>query len=163
MQDSIEAAQLEPDVDHCLLQQLKEQIASLKHDLSNVGERITLLDEDRPDLTDVEDNLHNVLFKLSLQMKRLLSNKTSAVSSTSSASGVKLLRIDVPTFDGNIVNWAIFWEQFEATIHSKRQLLNADKLTYLRHALKDGTARQVIEGLSQAGDNYLEAINCLWK
>ena len=72
-------AQLKPDVDRCLLQQLKEQIASLKHDLSNVSERIALLDKDRPDLSDVEDNLDNVLFKLSLQIKLLMSDKTSAV------------------------------------------------------------------------------------
>ena len=50
-------AQLELDVDCCPLQQLKEQIASLKHDLSNVGERIALLDKDRPDLCNLEDNL----------------------------------------------------------------------------------------------------------
>ena len=102
-------------------------------------------------------------FKLSLQIKRQLSDKVSTVTSTSSASGVKLPRIDVPTFDGNIVNVVIFWEQFEAAIHGKHQLLNADKLTYLRHALKDGTARQVIGGLSQAGDNYPEATDFLRK
>ena len=37
VQESVDPAQLQPDVDHCLLQQLKEQVASLKHDLSNVG------------------------------------------------------------------------------------------------------------------------------
>ena len=159
----VEAAQLETDVDRCLLQQLDEQIASLKRDLSSVGERIALLEEDRPDLSYLEDALDKALFKMSLQIKRLLNDTPSNAPSTSSTSGVKLPRIDVPTFDGNIVNWVIFWEQFEAAIHSKHQLLNADKLTYLRYALKEGTARHVIEGLSQAGDNYPEAIDCLWK
>ena len=59
------------------------------------------------------------------------------------------------------MNWIIFWEQFEAAIHSKSSLSNADKLTYLRHALKDGATRQVIEGLSRARDNYPKAIDCL--
>ena len=135
------AAQLESDVDRCLLQQLEEQIFSLKRDLSNVGERIALLDEDRPDLSDLEVDLDKVLFKLSLQIKRLLSDKVSTASSISSASGVKLPRINVPTIDGNIVNWVIFWEQFEAAIHGKRQLSNTDKFTYLRHTLNDGTVR----------------------
>ena len=71
-----------------------------------------------------------------------------------------LLRIDVPTFDSNIMNWVVFWEQFDAAIHSKCQLSNADKLMYLRHALKDSMARQVIEGLLQAGDNFPVAIDC---
>ena len=101
------------------------------------------------------------MFKLRLQIKRLLSNMSSNAPSTLNASGVKLPRIDVPTFDCNIVNCVIFWEQLEAAIHSKRQLSNADKLTYLRHALKDGTTRQVMKGLSQAGDNYPKAIDCL--
>ena len=125
VQESVDAAQLEADVDRCLLQQLEEQIVSLKRDLSNVGERIALLDEDRPDLSDLsdlEDTLDKVLFKLSLRIKRLLNDTPSNALRTSNTSGVKLPRIDVPTFDGNIVNWAIFWEQFEAAIHSKRQL-----------------------------------------
>ena len=32
---------------------------------------------------------------------------------------------------------------------------------YLRHSLKDGAAKKVIEGLSQSGDQYAEAIMCL--
>ena len=65
------------------------------------------------------------------------------------------------TFKANVVNWVIFSEQFKAAIQDKRQLSNADKLMYLRHALKDRMARQVIEGLSQAGENDPEAIDCL--
>ena len=119
VQGRVDSALEEARVDRCLLQQLEEQAASLKRDLSNVGERIALLDEDRPDLADIEDTLDKALFKLSLQIKRLLNNTPSKAPSTSDSSGVKLPRIDVPTFDDNIVNWVIFWEQFEAAIHSK--------------------------------------------
>ena len=129
------------------MQQLEEQIAGLKHDLSNVGERIALLDKHRPDLSDLEENLDKILLKLSLQIKRLLSDKASTASNTSSASGVKLPRIDVPTFDGNIVNWVILWEQFEAAIHRKHQLSNTDKLTYLRHALKKWNGKASHRGI----------------
>ena len=163
VQEDVGSAQTKTEVDRCLLQQLDEQISSLKRDLSSVGERIALLEEDRPDLSNLEDALDKTLFKLSLQIKRLLNNTPSSAPSIPSSSGVKLPRIDVPTFDGNIMNWVVFWEQFEAAIHSKHQLSNADKLTYLRHALKEGAARHVIEGLSQAGDNYPEAIDCLRK
>ena len=67
-------------------------------------------------------------------------------------SGVQLPRIEVPTFDGNILNWQIFWEQFESAI-----------LTYLRDALKDGPARYIVSGLTQASESYGEAIKCLQK
>ena len=75
--------------------------------------------------------------------------------------GVQLPRIEVPTFDGNILNWQIFWEQFDSAIHNKSQLNDSDKLTYLRDALKDGPARYVIEGLTQMADSYQEAVRCL--
>ncbi len=45
------------------------------------------------------------------------------------------------------------------SIHSRRDISNAEKT--VRHSLKDGSARAVIEGLSQSGDQYLEAIASL--
>ena len=51
-------------------------------------------------------------------------------------------------FDGNILHWNMFWEQFEELIPSKTLLVNAEKLAYLRHALNSGLANEVIEGLS---------------
>ena len=72
--------------------------------------------------------------------------KEPAIETTGmpTTSGVNLPRIEVPTFDGNILNWRIFWEQFDSAIHSKSTLTDSDKLTYLRDALKGGPARSVI-------------------
>ena len=56
-------------------------------------------------------------------------------------SGVKLSKISVPIFDGKILNWKSFWEQLDATIHSKTWLNDTEKLMYLQDALKDGPAR----------------------
>ena len=81
-------------------------------------------------------------------------------SSATMAMGVKLPKIDVPTFDGNILNWQAFWEQFSIAIHERSSLSDTEKLVYLRHSLKDGAAK-VIEGLSRSGDQYAEAITCL--
>ena len=66
-----------------------------------------------------------------------------------SESRVKLPKIDVLTFDGNIIHWSKFWEQLEVSIHSKTHLRNVEKLAYLRHALTDGPALQPLEGLSR--------------
>ena len=64
-------------------------------------------------------------------------------------------------FDGHSLNWVMFWKQFEAAIYSNRQLSDTDKLTYLQQVVKNGTARDVNEGLSQAGNNYLKAVDRL--
>ena len=82
-------------------------------------------------------------------------------SSATMATGVKLPKIDVPTFDGNILNWQTFWEQFSIAIHECSSLSDTEKLVYLRHSLKDGAAKKVIEGLSRSGYQYAEAIMCL--
>ena len=74
---------------------------------------------------------------------------------------MKLPKLDVPTFDGDILHWRTFWEQFCIAIHDRPHLSNAEKLAYLRHSLKDGTAKSTIEGLSRSGDHYPEAVKCL--
>ena len=74
---------------------------------------------------------------------------------------VNLPRIEIPIFDGNIFNWYLFWEQFQAAVQDKPQLEEVDKLTYLRDALKDGPARNIIKGLTQTAESYQEPVRCL--
>ena len=76
-------------------------------------------------------------------------------------SRIHLPRIDVPTFDGNLLNRRKFLEEFETTIHNKTQFTSSYKLTYLRKALKDGPARLVVSGLTMTLENYTEVTMCL--
>ena len=74
---------------------------------------------------------------------------------------MKLLKLDVPTFDGNILNWKCFWEQFCISVHDCSSLSDSEKLVHLQHVLKDGSARHVIKCLSHSGEHYSEAVKCL--
>ena len=65
-------------------------------------------------------------------------------------AGVNLQTIDIPTFDGNILNLR-FWERFQADVQDKQHLAEIDKLTYLRDALKHGPACK--ERDTRAGTN----------
>ena len=80
-------------------------------------------------------------------------------------NGINLPCIEIPTFDGIILNWRLFWEQFQAAVHDKPHLVEIDKLTYLhvRDLLKDGPARNVIQGLTQMAESYMYqlTIKCL--
>ena len=67
----------------------------------------------------------------------------------------------MPTFDGDILGWKSFWEQFSVSIHTLLNLSNSEKLVYLQHTVKLGSAKQTIEGLSRTGDCYEEAVECL--
>ena len=55
----------------------------------------------------------------------------------------------------------IILETVDDLIQSKFQLSNPVKLVYLSQALKDGSPRPTIEGLSETGINYREAFTML--
>ena len=86
---------------------------------------------------------------------------TSRTSSSSEAKGLKIPKLEAPTFDGNILNWTHFWEQFSISIDEHSNLSNAEKFVYLQHSLKGGSAKSVIEGLSGTGEHYSKAVECL--
>ena len=117
------------------------------------------MDGDVSKLSDHEATVSKVIFDVGLKIRRLLHTPVPVVH----RDGIKLPKIDVPTFDGDIMDWRRFWEQYEISIHSRTQLTDTEKLAYLRQALKNGPARNVIEGLSGTGSNYAEAIECLKK
>ena len=81
--------------------------------------------------------------------------------SVKDSSGVKLPKISVPTFDGNLLHWRSFWEQFSISVHDRDSLSNTEKLVYLQQSLKGGSAKGVIEGLSHTGADYDEAVESL--
>ena len=69
--------------------------------------------------------------------------------------------MEVPTFDGNVLNWTTFWEQFSISVHDRTNISEPEKLVYLQQALKDGSAKHTIEGLSRSGNQYNETVDCL--
>ena len=83
--------------------------------------------------------------------------------STQEPKGVRLPKLEVSTFDGNVLNWTTFWEQFFVSVHSRTNISDTEKVVYLQQALKDSTAKHAIEGLSRTGDDYCnsEAVECL--
>ena len=153
-------------LDVCLLQQYEEQLRDLKAELGKISSDLLAMDLDKSDeLCQAQSRLENNIFSCGLNIKKLLASvptTTTASAPTSvESSGVKLPRIDVPTFDGQVINWNSFWEQFNISIHSRTKLSNTEKLVYLKQSLKDGTAKGVIEGLSKSGEHYEEAIKSL--
>ena len=121
-----------------------------------------LADDDK--LFEPQDSLESQVFDYSVTIKKLLSSASGASEAStppSNSKGVKLPKLDVPTFDGNILNWRSFWEQFSISVHDLAHLSDSEKLVYLQQSLKGGSAKVAIEGLSRSGEYYAEAIECL--
>ena len=154
-----------PPSDTCLLRQYEERASDINRDLVKTRDdlhQMELADDDK--LFELQDSLECQVFDCSVTIKKLLasvSGPSEASPPPSDGKGVKLPKLDVPTFDGNILHWRSFWEQFSISVHDRSHLSNSEKLVYLQQSLKGGSARGAIEGLSRSGDCYNEAIECL--
>ena len=77
-------------------------------------------------------------------------------------SNVKLPKLNIPPFNGELTAWTPFWESYQAAIHTNSGLSDTEKFSYLR-SLVQQVALDAISGLSLTGANYREAITILEK
>ena len=77
-------------------------------------------------------------------------------------SKVKLPKMVLKKFDGQLTNWATFWDMFVSSVHTNSELSDIDRFNYL-HSLLEGPAADAVSGLSLTTANYAEAIAILKK
>ena len=144
-----------PDVS--LLELYNEQLIEDKKTLSSIYDAILDLDlNDDDELLNMHPEIERLHFDCLRQMKKLpLQEHLLMPSPTQRAQSFP------STFDGDILSWTRFWEQFSISVHGRKSLTDAEKLVYLQQAIKKGTAKSTIEGLTQTGENYEEAVSCL--
>ena len=75
---------------------------------------------------------------------------------------VKLPKLELKKFSGNVFQWQEFWGTFKSVIHDDEELANVDKFKYLRSFLEE-PARSVIAGLLLTDADYNVAIDILQK
>ena len=73
---------------------------------------------------------------------------------------IRLPKLELKKFGGQILKWQEFWDTCEATIHNNQALQPIDKFNYLRAELEN-EALKSIEGLELTNANYEVAINLL--
>ena len=73
---------------------------------------------------------------------------------------VKLPKLSLRKFGGDLAKWATFWDVFESTIHNNPSLSPVDKFNYLKSVV-ESTAAEAIAGLTLTAANYEEAIATL--
>lgn len=123
-----------------------------------------------PDTQGSDGSPRSVLLTTSPTRERteLLSSCYSASSSQSSSrvphSGpkVKLPKLSLKTFYGDLTAWTTFWDTFESSIHNNPDLSAIDKFNYL-NSLLEGNAATAISGLTLSSANYDEAVVILKK
>ena len=78
----------------------------------------------------------------------------------SETAKVCLPKLEIDKFDGDVINWSSFWDQFTSAIHENDSLSEINKFTYLKSFLCD-SAKLTISGRSLSSENYKEAIDLL--
>ena len=73
---------------------------------------------------------------------------------------VKLPKLSLKKFDGDLTKWTTFWDTFEAAIHNSSTLTSIDKFNYL-NSLLESAAADAVSGLTLTAANYEEAIATL--
>ena len=75
---------------------------------------------------------------------------------------VKLPKLAIRPFNGDVTTWTTFWDSFESAINSSTGLTEINKFNYLR-SLVEKSAAEAISGLTLTADNYKEAVSILKK
>ena len=144
--------------DLALIQQYQEELLDIKGQLATYCDCLSHLKLPEDDELRVRySQLKTLHFNCCHKIKKIINSQGSS-SSTLSTKSLKIPKLEAPTFDGDILNWTHFWEQFTISIHERTSL--SDKFVYLQHSLKGGSARSVIKGLSGTGEHYAKAIEC---
>ena len=87
---------------------------------------------------------------------------TPHTPATSRGSRVRLPKLTLRTFNGDVTTWMTFWDSYESAVHNGDDLSDIDKFNYLR-SLLERTAYEAISGLTLTSANYHEAIAILKK
>ena len=78
----------------------------------------------------------------------------------STINNEKVPKLVIYKFDGNVLHFMSFWDQFKAAIHSNVKLNNVDKFNYLIFCLKDEPLYTIC-CLTLSLEDYARAVNIL--
>lgn len=76
---------------------------------------------------------------------------------SSSSSLLRLPKLTLPTFSGNILDWPTFWDSFESSFHLNSGLPDIQMFSYLKSLTQNAAARTIV-GFPLTNANYAKAV-----
>ena len=118
------------------------------------------LDDDIEAACQLRENLRKSRIRATKLLADLLKPNSSDVGSGSRVSvDVKLPKLELSVFAGNVLEWQSIWDQFVAIV-DESDLPAVNKFTYLKSLLQE-EAKAAIQGLSVTSENYSIACDIL--
>ena len=93
------------------------------------------------------------------QSNPLISRFNTSASSTS-AQGVKLPKIQLPKFRGDLTKFQAFWQSFKVAVDENESLSMVHKLNYLINSL-EGIGYKTLDSLENTEQNYEKTVDLL--
>ena len=156
------------------------RLASLRLSLNEEIETVKGLDADVIDLMDDDgivedidtaDEFKETVFRSLLSIDRTIEQLKSSsdpkvrehtLPTSTTHTRVKLPKLQLRSFSGDLTQWTSFWDSFHSAIHNSDELSEIEKFNYL-NSLLERSAKEAISGFSLTAVNYREAIATLKK
>ena len=162
-----------PDLDK--LSQLKLVLREKLETLKTLDDEILdmVKEDDLADEIEQADDFKEGLYSVLVRIERVLTvvsrptpvpsaPSTDPSLSASRASRVKLPKLTIQPFGGDLTTWTPFWESYRAAIHDNPSLTDTEKFNYLQ-SLLEHTALDAISRFSLTAPNHKEAVLVLEK
>ena len=174
-QNSLDELQAQMDTDEPFIQEIQVAIISLTNLIKEVGNRRLHIEgiegqvvggaqpkQEGEGIQEMAQAIVQLTQQLAAQAVAAPAAPPVAVPAADPAPNftIKLPKLDMHKFTGDIMKWSGFWQQFQTAIHNNARVATVDKFNYLV-GLLEGEALSKISGLQITVDNYQVAINML--
>ena len=109
------------------------------------------------------EDVYDVMAKLELLQRNSTADPSVAMAvrrEATSESKVKLPKLTIQPFKGELTTWSTFWDSYQVAIHKNRLLPGIEKFNYLRSLLQ-GPILDAIAGLLLTDANYTKVVEAL--
>ena len=143
---------------------LREKLAvlnDLDSEIWNLLDTDEAVEEDiqRSDL--VKKEVHTVLVRIE-QLTSATGPVPRPIATTAPTSSVKLPKLMITPFRGDLTKWLTFWDSFQTAVDKNTSLNGVEKFSYLKSFLQ-GPALEAVSGFALLTANYEEALEVLQK
>ena len=125
-------------------------------------EVIEVIEKDEALASEIEqaDNYEEGVFQALIMIDRVtkapsarspptsIEGEARAPPPESLSSSVRLPKLQLQSFNGDLTKWTSFWELFECAVHANDELSDVEKFNYL-NSLLERSAREAVSGPSQ--------------
>ena len=146
---NIDAREMLSVIDECISEENRRD--SMNRSVSEVKTTEELVN--RKTAEEIEN------LKLEGEIKRLQLEKVTKSEGTT-VNAVKLPKIKLPEFSGDVLEWPTFWDSYSSTIHENKMLSNVDKFKYLMGCLRE-EAKDTLRGFQITEAQYAVAVKQL--